>query len=94
MRARPHVPGHHHHGPPAPPGTAPRDSSFLINVLMVHHYQRGAWYPRGGASEIAFHAVPLIERAGGAVLVRAPVTRVLVSPAGAAVGERTCPRGG
>nr|XP_038024528.1 all-trans-retinol 13,14-reductase-like isoform X2 [Anas platyrhynchos] len=23
-------------------GTAPRDSSFLINVLMVHHYQRGA----------------------------------------------------
>ncbi|XP_050571486.1 all-trans-retinol 13,14-reductase-like [Cygnus atratus] len=67
-------------------GTAPRDSSFLINVLMVHHYQRGAWYPRGGASEIAFHAVPLIERAGGAVLVRAPVTRVLVSPAGTAVG--------
>ncbi|XP_075579083.1 all-trans-retinol 13,14-reductase-like [Pelecanus crispus] len=67
-------------------GTAPRDSSFLVNVLMVHHYQRGAWYPRGGASEIAFHAVPLIERAGGAVLVRAPVTRILVSPAGTAVG--------
>ncbi|KAM9255138.1 all-trans-retinol 13,14-reductase-like [Cariama cristata] len=67
-------------------GTAPKDSSFLVNVLMVHHYQRGAWYPRGGASEIAFHAVPLIERAGGAVLVRAPVTRILVSPAGTAVG--------
>ncbi|XP_069642672.1 all-trans-retinol 13,14-reductase-like [Haliaeetus albicilla] len=67
-------------------GTAPRDSSFLVNMLMVHHYQRGAWYPRGGASEIAFHTVPLIERAGGAVLVRAPVTRILVSPAGTAVG--------
>ncbi|NWI12065.1 RETST reductase, partial [Crypturellus soui] len=67
-------------------GTAPRDSSFLINVLMVHHYQRGAWYPRGGASEIAFHAVPVIARAGGAVLVRAPVTRILVSPDGAAAG--------
>ncbi|XP_017694220.1 PREDICTED: all-trans-retinol 13,14-reductase-like [Lepidothrix coronata] len=67
-------------------GTAPRDSSFLANVLMVHHYQRGAWYPRGGASEIAFHAVPVIERAGGAVLVRAPVTRVLVSPTGTALG--------
>ncbi|PKU31309.1 maguk p55 subfamily member 2 isoform x2 [Limosa lapponica baueri] len=23
-------------------GTAPRDSSFMVNVLMVHHYQRGA----------------------------------------------------
>ncbi|XP_068852727.1 all-trans-retinol 13,14-reductase-like [Aphelocoma coerulescens] len=67
-------------------GTAPRDSSFLVNALMVHHYQRGAWYPRGGASEVAFHAVPVIERAGGAVLVRAPVTRVLVSAAGTALG--------
>ncbi|NWR95932.1 RETST reductase, partial [Furnarius figulus] len=67
-------------------GTAPRDSSFLVNVLMVHHYQRGAWYPRGGASEIVFHAVPVIERAGGAVLVRAPVTRILVSPSGTALG--------
>ncbi|XP_030364601.1 all-trans-retinol 13,14-reductase-like [Strigops habroptila] len=67
-------------------GTAPRDSSFLVNVLMVHHYQRGAWYLRGGGSEVAFHAVPLIERAGGAVLVRAPVTRILMSPNGAAMG--------
>ncbi|XP_075027500.1 all-trans-retinol 13,14-reductase-like [Calonectris borealis] len=67
-------------------GSAPQDSSFLVNMLMVHHYQRGAWYPRGGASEIPFHAVRLIERAGGAVLVRAPVTRILVSPAGTAVG--------
>ncbi|XP_030821901.1 all-trans-retinol 13,14-reductase-like [Camarhynchus parvulus] len=67
-------------------GTAPRDSSFLVNALMVHHYQRGAWYPRGGASEVAFHAVPVIERAGGAVLVRAPVTRVLVSADGTALG--------
>lgn len=79
---------------PLSPGTAPRDSSFLVNVLMVHHYRRGAWYPRGGASEIAFHAVRLIERAGGAVLVRAPVTRILVNPAGTAVGEhRPPPRG-
>uniref|UniRef100_H9H1P4 Retinol saturase n=1 Tax=Meleagris gallopavo TaxID=9103 RepID=H9H1P4_MELGA len=60
---------------PVSPGTAPRDSSFLVNVLMVHHYH-----------EIAFHTVPLIERAGGAVLVRAAVTRILVSD-GTAVGE-------
>lgn len=72
---------------PVAAGTAPQDSSFLVSALMVHHYQRGAWYPRGGASEVAFHAVPVIERAGGAVLVRAPVTRVLVNAAGTAVGE-------
>ncbi|XP_077644484.1 all-trans-retinol 13,14-reductase-like [Lonchura striata] len=67
-------------------GSAPQDSSLLVNTLMVHHYQRGAWYPRGGGSEIAFHAVPIIERAGGAVLVRAPVTRVLVGDDGSARG--------
>uniref|UniRef100_A0A8C8SMJ1 Amine oxidase domain-containing protein n=1 Tax=Pelusios castaneus TaxID=367368 RepID=A0A8C8SMJ1_9SAUR len=60
-------------------GVPPKDSSFLINALLIHHYKRGAWYPRGGASEIAFHAIPVIQRAGGAVLVRARVGRILLS---------------
>ncbi|XP_037742972.1 all-trans-retinol 13,14-reductase-like [Chelonia mydas] len=73
-------------------GVPPRDSSFLINALMVHHYKRGAWYPRGGASEIAFHAIPVIQRAGGAVLVRARVGRILLSE-GAALGVTVQKRG-
>ncbi|XP_063815968.1 all-trans-retinol 13,14-reductase-like [Pseudophryne corroboree] len=60
-------------------GVPPNDSSFMINALLLHHYKRGAWYPRGGSSEIAFHMIPVIERAGGRVLVRAPVTRILLS---------------
>ncbi|XP_056405295.1 all-trans-retinol 13,14-reductase-like [Hyla sarda] len=59
-------------------GVPPNDSSFMINALLLHHYKRGAWYPRGGSSEIAFHMIPVIERAGGKVLVRAPVTRILL----------------
>ncbi|CAM5137699.1 unnamed protein product [Natator depressus] len=74
-------------------GVPPRDSSFLINALMVHHYKRGAWYPRGGASEIAFHAIPVIQRAGGAVLVRARVGRILLSEGGAALGVTVQKRG-
>ncbi|TFK10677.1 SH3 domain-containing kinase-binding protein 1 [Platysternon megacephalum] len=74
-------------------GVPPRDSSFLINALMVHHYKRGAWYPRGGASEIAFHAIPVIQRAGGAVLVRARVGRILLSEGGVAVGVTVQKRG-
>ncbi|KAM3922620.1 all-trans-retinol 13,14-reductase-like [Leptodactylus fuscus] len=58
-------------------GVPPNDSSFMINSLLLHHYKRGAWYPRGGSSEIAFHMIPVIKRAGGTVLVRAPVTRIL-----------------
>ncbi|XP_075033342.1 all-trans-retinol 13,14-reductase-like [Mixophyes fleayi] len=60
-------------------GVPPNDSSFMINALLLHHYKRGAWYPRGGSSEIAFHMIPVIERAGGRVLVRAPVTRILMN---------------
>uniref|UniRef100_A0A8C5PV84 Amine oxidase domain-containing protein n=1 Tax=Leptobrachium leishanense TaxID=445787 RepID=A0A8C5PV84_9ANUR len=59
-------------------GVPPNDSSFMINALLIHHYKRGAWYPRGGSSEIAFHMIPLIQRAGGQVLVRAPVSRILL----------------
>ncbi|XP_015457097.2 all-trans-retinol 13,14-reductase [Astyanax mexicanus] len=67
-------------------GVPPKDSSFLINALLLHHYKRGAYYPRGGASEFAFHIIPVIRKAGGAVLVRAPVQRVLVNAEGSAYG--------
>ncbi|XP_067397179.1 all-trans-retinol 13,14-reductase-like [Emydura macquarii macquarii] len=75
-------------------GVPPKDSSFLINALLIHHYKRGTWYPRGGASEIAFHAIPVIQRAGGAVLVRARVGRILLSAdGGTAVGVTVQKRG-
>ncbi|XP_059494671.1 all-trans-retinol 13,14-reductase [Stegostoma tigrinum] len=67
-------------------GVAPKDTSFVMNALLIHHYKRGAWYPKGGASEIAFHIIPVIQRAGGAVLVRAPVQRILINKDGEAIG--------
>lgn len=68
-------------------GVPPKESSFLINALLIHHYKRGAYYPRGGASEIAFNIIPVIEQAGGKVLVRAPVQRILLNQQGEACGE-------
>uniref|UniRef100_W5N617 Amine oxidase domain-containing protein n=1 Tax=Lepisosteus oculatus TaxID=7918 RepID=W5N617_LEPOC len=67
-------------------GVPPKDSSCTINTLLLQHYKRGAYYPRGGASEIPFHIIPVIQKAGGAVLVRAPVQRILVNQEGAAYG--------
>lgn len=69
-------------------GVPPKESSFLINALLLHHYKRGAYYPRGGASEFAFHIVPVIQQSGGAVLVRAPVQRILLNQQGEARGEK------
>ena len=39
---------------------------------------RGGYYPVGGASEIAMRFIPVIEKTGGSVLVRAPVKEILL----------------
>ncbi|XP_069475035.1 all-trans-retinol 13,14-reductase-like [Ambystoma mexicanum] len=67
-------------------GVLPRNASFSQHALLVEHFLEGAWYPCGGASEIAFHLIPVIEKAGGAVLARAPVKRILVDGTGRACG--------
>uniref|UniRef100_UPI0037E72136 all-trans-retinol 13,14-reductase-like n=1 Tax=Semicossyphus pulcher TaxID=241346 RepID=UPI0037E72136 len=67
-------------------GVPPKESSFLINALLLHHYKRGAYYPRGGASEFAFHIIPVIQQTGGTVLVRAPVQRILLNQQGKVYG--------
>lgn len=52
-------------------GTSPEHSSILMQAMLFNHYTYSASYPVGGASEIAFHIIPVIERSGGRVLVRA-----------------------
>uniref|UniRef100_A0A8C2XJ02 Si:ch1073-13h15.3 n=1 Tax=Cyclopterus lumpus TaxID=8103 RepID=A0A8C2XJ02_CYCLU len=69
-------------------GVPPKDSSVLINALLIHHYKRGAYYPKGGASEIAFHIIRTIQKHGGTCLVRAPVCQILVNEKGAAYGVK------
>ncbi|XP_055005889.1 inactive all-trans-retinol 13,14-reductase [Boleophthalmus pectinirostris] len=69
-------------------GVPPKDSSILINALLVHHYKRGAYYIKGGASEIAFHIIRTIQKYGGNCLVRAPVTQILVNDENTAYGVK------
>ncbi|XP_072028858.1 all-trans-retinol 13,14-reductase-like [Amphiura filiformis] len=69
-------------------GTMPDETSFCMHALLINHYVHGAYYPRGGASEIAFHIIPTIERSGGRVLVRAPVKEILLDSEGKACGVR------
>ncbi|PWA17742.1 hypothetical protein CCH79_00008310 [Gambusia affinis] len=67
-------------------GNMPKDASFSMHSLLTTHYLNGAWYPKAGSSEIAYHMIPIIEKAGGAVLVRAPVNRILFNDAKEACG--------
>lgn len=69
-------------------GVPPKDSSILINALLVHHYKRGAYYIKGGASEIPFHIIRTIQKYGGNCLVRAPVSQILVNNENTAYGVK------
>eukprot|EP00061_Rhincodon_typus_P018246 g47346.t1 len=64
----------------------PKEASFMMHALVVQSYQSGAWYPKGGSSEIAFHIIPVIKKSGGDVLMRAPVQRILINKDGQACG--------
>ncbi len=49
-----------------------------MQAALTNHFTYGGYYPIGGASEIAFNIIPTIEAAGGRVLVRAKVSRILM----------------
>ena len=70
-------------------GAIPSQASFAMHGALINHYMYGASYPRGGASEIAYHIIPVIEKSGGKVLVRAPVSDILFDDNGKAKGG-TC----
>ncbi len=69
-------------------GLPPGQSSFAMHAIIAHHYFEGASYPVGGASEIAAEIAPLIERAGGRIVVSAEASEILVDAGGRATGVR------
>ncbi|NXF12356.1 RETST reductase, partial [Smithornis capensis] len=67
-------------------GAIPSQASFSMHSILVNHFLHGAWYPKGGSGEIAFHTISVIRKAGGHVLGKAPVERILLDPQGRACG--------
>jgi all-trans-retinol 13,14-reductase len=68
-------------------GLPPGQSSFFMHALVVNHYLGGGAYPVGGSARIAETILPVIERAGGAVVTSAEVDQILIER-GRAVGVR------
>jgi len=63
-------------------GTPPSKSNFVMQAALNRHFMKaGAHYPKGGASEIAYNIIPVIEKAGGRVLVRVTVTDIVAKGA-------------
>ncbi|CAC5387415.1 unnamed protein product [Mytilus coruscus] len=67
-------------------GVVPSKSSQLLHAALFNHYAEGAYYIRGGSSEIPYQIVQRIEALGGKVLVKAPVQKILTDDQGRAMG--------
>jgi all-trans-retinol 13,14-reductase len=59
-------------------GLPPGESSFAIHAVVAAHYFNGGAYPVGGASRIARTLLPVVERAGGKVVVGADVNHIVL----------------
>jgi len=59
-------------------GLPPSQASFAIHAMVSHHYLDGAAYPIGGSARIAATVAPVIESAGGRIVVGAEVSEILV----------------
>ncbi len=68
-------------------GLPPSQSSFGIHALIANHYLKGGWYPVGGASQIAKHIIPVIEKAGGKAIAQRQVTEIIIDN-GVAIGVK------
>ncbi|MCC6525501.1 MAG: NAD(P)/FAD-dependent oxidoreductase, partial [Polyangiaceae bacterium] len=68
-------------------GSVPSRSSFAIQALVVQHFKWGAFYPVGGAKEIARALLQTVADQGGWTRIRADVSEILVRR-GKAVGVR------
>jgi all-trans-retinol 13,14-reductase len=66
-------------------GLPPELSAFATHAVIASHYLNGAWYPDGGAGEIAKATGAVIRATGGELLANHEVTRILVE-GGRAVG--------
>lgn len=67
-------------------GEPPSRGAFCMHSLIYTHYKGGAYYPIGGPLHIASSYISVIEKWGGRVLVRAPVTSILINEQNVAIG--------
>lgn len=60
-------------------GIPPKKSSFAMHASVARHYFSGGSFPIGGSSQIAKTMDPIIEAAGGTILISAEVSQVIIN---------------
>ena len=69
-------------------GVGPEEGAAVAMLMPTNHFVQGGCYPVGGPSMYVAEAVRVIESAGGAAFVRAPVGAILLDEQGRVCGVR------
>lgn len=67
-------------------GSPPGRTSFVFDSMLRLSYFLGNYYPQGGSQAFADDLARCFEEAGGDLLIRSPVRRIRVTPAGEVEG--------
>ena len=59
-------------------GLAPKESSFAAHCLVIGHFLKGGFYPKGGAEKISSKIIKLIDSLGSKIVVKAAVESIVV----------------
>lgn len=59
-------------------GVTPKKSSFAMHAAVARHYFSGGSFPIGGSSQIVDTIDPVIEAAGGTILISAEVQEIII----------------
>ena len=60
-------------------GVPPKKSSFAMHASVARHYFHGGSFPVGGSSQIVKTVDPIIEAAGGTILISAEVKNIQIT---------------
>ena len=64
----------------------PDKVTWWVVISMMNYYMDGGYYPMGGSHLMAEGMIPVVERAGGRVLCREPVVKILLDEKKKAIG--------
>ena len=59
-------------------GLPPKQSSFAMHASVAKHYFSGGSFPIGGSSQVVDNIDPVIEAAGGTILISAEVEEIII----------------
>ncbi len=59
-------------------GLSPKYSSFGAHAMVIAHFMEGGYYPKGGADQICFKTIDVLNSLGSKVFINADVQEIIV----------------